>query len=29
MHFELSNRFSPQHNNDQNVTIKRPASAIP
>ena len=29
IHFELSNRFSPLHNDDQNLTTKRPASTIP
>ena len=28
IHFELSNRFSPLHNDDQNLT-KRPTSTIP
>ena len=29
MHFKLSNRFSPLHNNDQNLKMKRPTSTIP
>ena len=27
--FKLSNRFSPLHNNDQNLKMKRPTSTIP
>ena len=29
IHFELSNRFSSLHNDDQNSTTKRPTSTIP
>ena len=29
IHFEWSNRFSPLHNDDQNLTTKRPTSTIP
>ena len=29
IHFEFSNRFSALHNDDQNLTTKRPTSAIP
>ena len=28
-HFELSSRFSPLHNDDRNLTTKRPTSTIP
>ena len=29
IHLELSNRFSPRHNDDQKLTTKRPTSTIP
>ena len=29
IHFKLSNRFSPLHDDDQNLTRKRPTSTIP
>ena len=29
IHFELNNRFSPLHNDDENSTTKRPTSTIP